>query len=87
MALKIWHIPGKTGEHTIQLEHAYISGKATITIDGEVVYHRPRKIVDFGLKQKFAVDGLDCLVHITVTPWCTFWYRLYIDGQKYAPAA
>lgn len=87
MAETTWHIRGKTGEHSIRLEHAYISGKATITIDSEVVYHRPLKIVDLGLKQRFAVDGLNCLVRITAMPWLTFWYRLYVDGQKYDATA
>lgn len=82
MAQQNWQIQGKTATHTVCLEHAYVSGKATITLDGEFVYHRPRKWVDFGLKHRVVVGGLDCLVRITPMPWCTFWYRFYIDGKR-----
>jgi FAIM1 (Fas apoptotic inhibitory molecule) protein len=82
-----WHIRGKSGEHSVLLEHAYVSGQVTITVDGEAVYHRPWKVVDFGLKQTFSIDGLDCLVRITPMPWFTFWYRLYVNGQRHDTAA
>ncbi len=82
-----WQIQGKTAIYTVCLDHDYISGKATIILDGEVIYHRPRKWIDFGLKQRFTVDDLDCLVYIMPTLWFTFWYRLYVDGKKYDFAA
>jgi Fas apoptotic inhibitory molecule (FAIM1) len=85
MAESIWQIQSKSGTHKVRLEHAYWSGKATIMLDGETIYHRHRKIIDFGLKKAFTVDGIECLVCVIPTPWLTFWYWFYVDDKKQKP--
>jgi hypothetical protein len=82
MAERIWQIKSNSGTHTVRLEHAYRSGKATITLDGETIYHRHRKIIDFGLSKRFTVDGIECLIRVIPTPWFTWWYWFYFDGKK-----
>ncbi len=54
-------------------------------LDGETIYHRHRKIIDFGLKKKFTVDGTEYLLRVIPTPWLTWWYWFYIDGKKQKP--
>jgi FAIM1 (Fas apoptotic inhibitory molecule) protein len=87
MAEVIWHVTGKDGTHTVRLEHALALGTATVAVDGEIVYHRRRKLVDSGLKQRFTVDGVECLVRVIPNPWLTFWRWLWVDGKKQEPVS
>ena len=82
MAERTWQVDGRNGLHIVGLQHEYVSGKATITVDGEVVFHRHRQIVDFGLKQHFTVDGVECVVRVTPLPWLMFWYRFSVVGSR-----
>ncbi len=82
MATKTWHFRGKTIAHTLTIEHAYISGKATITVDGKAAFQRARSWVDFGISHELLVDGTKCLVRVQPTLWCTFRYSLLTDGKK-----
>lgn len=82
MTTTTWKVQGENSVHTVTLEHSYWSGKAAIVVDDQVVYHRPRKWVDFGLELGVVFDGVACLVRVVCTPWATYWYRLLIDGKK-----
>jgi len=86
MTKNTWVVVDVNGPHSICLEHEYWSGRATITVDNRIVYHRRRKIVDWGLKQTFSVNAMDCMVRITPMPWLTFRYQLWVDGKKQQPA-
>lgn len=82
MAKRTWRVQGKSAEHTVRLEHSYISGKATVTVDGAIVYHRHRKWDDPGFEVKLMIDGVECWVEASVFPWgFVFSYRLSIEGK------
>jgi hypothetical protein len=86
MAERIWKIQGNTGTHTVRLEHAYLSGRATVFVDGKTIFHRHRQIADDGLNREFEINGVRCLLRVTCSPWCTFWYTLRANGEKQKPA-
>lgn len=86
MAERTWRMDGQSGARRVHLAHAWWSGKATGMADDDIVCHRPRKIIDWGLKHSFTTDGMECLVKIISTPWGTFRYRLYVNGEAQEPA-
>lgn len=85
MATRTWRVDGGSGTHVLTLHHGYITGRAMISIDGEPVFYRHRKWVDFGLAEMLNVGGFDCLVQIEPTFRGTFQYRLLIDGVEQQP--
>jgi hypothetical protein len=48
MATKAWQVRTPDGEHVVELEHGYFSGKRTVLVDGEVVVEEGRHLIDLG---------------------------------------
>ena len=80
MAKKIWRFELGDGEHTVELEHGYWSGKRVIRVDGERL-ERTRRLVDSGSQHAFEIDGHPCAVHIR-TNGITFTYDLVVGGRS-----
>ncbi len=69
--------------HTVRLEHPRWLGKAVVTVEGDTVYYRPRRLVAFGWRKSFHIDGVECLVRVIPTPWFTWWFWFWVDGRKH----
>lgn len=84
MATKIWTITLEDGKHQIELEHAYISGKRDITVDGTLIKLPPKSaqsFLDFGSNHPFKIGNHCCIVHIR-TNGITFSFDLSVDGRS-----
>jgi hypothetical protein len=76
MTTSTWTIAGKSGSHTVCLDHSYWSATATLWVDQSIVFCGPRKIRTPGFSHEFSVDGVDCLVRIDVAPSLSFKHLL-----------
>ncbi len=84
MAKKIWTIALEDGQHTIELEHGYISGKRTICVDGTQIELPPGEsssFLDFGSNHPFKIGNHFCIIHIR-TNGITFNFDLSVDGSS-----
>jgi Fas apoptotic inhibitory molecule (FAIM1) len=84
MAKKIWTVTLEDGEHTIELEHDYISGKRDIYVDGTFVklsHGSTHYLIDFGSNHPFKIGGHCCIIHIR-TNGITFSFDLSVDGRS-----
>jgi hypothetical protein len=82
MAKKIWIVALEDGQHTIELEHDYISGKRDIRVDGTPIELPPGKasyLFDFGSNHFFKIGIHCCIIHIR-TNGITFKFDLSVDG-------
>ena len=72
-----WRVDCPARTHSIRLLHKFWSGLATIEIDGDVIYHRPSRFVDWGLHHDFGVEGVAFAIRITPV-FFLFRYELLI---------
>jgi len=60
-----WALLDETGAHTVRLEHDILTGRRLILVDNNVVFERPRMLLDGGSKHAFNVGrSLRCVVSI-----------------------
>lgn len=83
MAKKLWTFSLDGAPHTVELEHAYLSGHKTIRVDGEPLplLAAAQSPVDFGGDYPFVIGRHECVVHIH-TNGLTFRYDFSIDGRS-----
>ncbi len=84
MAKKIWTVALEDGQHTIELEHGYISGKRKICVDGTPIKLPPKSansFLDFGSNHPFKIGSHCCIIHIR-TNGITFSFDLSVDGRS-----
>ena len=84
MAKKIWTVALEDGQHTIELEHGYISGKRKICVDGTPIKLPPESansFLDFGSNHPFKIGSHCCIIHIR-TNGITFSFDLSVDGRS-----
>ena len=79
MARKVWRFKLADGQHTVELDHGYWSGKREITVDG-VPLESSSKIWDTGSVHHFEVSGTPCVLHIKGKA-LSFDYKLYVNGK------
>lgn len=79
MSKKIWTFASKDGNHAVELDHGFWSGKREITIDG-VPLESSSKIWDTGSVHHFEVSGVPCVLQIKGN-LLSFKYNLYVDGK------
>lgn len=63
MTHKVWTVNFPDGQHTIELEHGYFSGKKVISVDGRVV-HESKNLFDMGGNYPILVARQPCTVVI-----------------------
>ena len=80
---RTWRVTAEGRRHKIRLQHAYWSGRATIQVDDDVIYHRSSKLIDWGFRQSFLVDGIQFTVQVTVS-WLPYQYELLVDDAANA---
>lgn len=85
MARKVWLLALSGGEHVVELEHGWWSGRRRVRIDGDEVHHS-EMFVDFGSEHRFVLAGHRVTVRIRPRV-VTFEYALYVDGQWIDAAA
>lgn len=78
MAKAMWTFTARDKSHTVELEHAYWSGRAAITVDGEEI-ERSKKLIG-GSTHNFQVSGVPCILEIIETGF-RYRYELFVDGQ------
>lgn len=83
MAKKVWRFTLEDGNHVVELEHGYLSGKRDITVDG-VPLESSSKIWDTGSVHHLQVSGVPCVLQIKAGV-ISFKYNLYVDGKLVHP--
>ena len=78
MAKEMWTFTARDKSHTVELEHAYWSGRAIITVDGEEI-ERSKKLIG-GSTHNFQISGVPCILEIIETGF-RYRYELFVDGQ------
>lgn len=78
MGKKKWVIKLEDGEHNIELEHSYLSGKRIISVDDDIIEHIRYNLYDIGSKHEFEINGHSCI--ILITAGIKFSYDLFVDG-------
>jgi len=78
MAKEMWTFTARDKSHTVELEHAYWSGRAIITVDGEEI-ERSKKITG-GSTHNFQISGVPCILEIIETGF-RYRYELFVDGE------
>lgn len=79
MGQRSWTFATEGGQHTVQVEHGYWSGKRTITLDGNAV-HKSTKFWDTGSEHRFDAGGKPCVLKIRNSPF-HYDYELFVDGK------
>lgn len=80
MASMQWTVQLADGNHTVVLEHGYMSGRRVIAVDGVVVLEE-KKLFDTGSTHAIPVGSETGVVRIT-TNGLTFKYDLVINGRS-----
>jgi hypothetical protein len=87
MTTREWSL--SLSNHQIRLQHGYWSGRATIAVDGNVIFTRVQ-LFDLGFVHRFEVDGMPCVVIVEAD---SFGYRyafvecapLYLEEARWLP--
>ena len=79
MAKKVWSFKLADGNHTVELDHGYWSGKREIIVDG-IPLESSGKIWDTGSVHHFEVSSVPCVLHIKYKVF-NYEYRLYVNGK------
>jgi hypothetical protein len=90
MAKRTWTIELEDGQHTVELDHGYISGKRRISVDGRPVEETARAqdaLFDIGSSHPFNIGGHRCLLVIRSKWGLTYEYDLVVDGRSVATGA
>lgn len=74
-----WVIKLEDGDHRIELEHGYVSGKRVIYLDGNMIEHIRFNVFDTGSIHEFRINAHICKVLITSKGF-VFSYDLTVDG-------
>jgi len=82
MATRRWELDLEDGRHTVELVHEYLSGRRTVSVDGETVFHQDEQVLDFGSKHPVSIGGHEGVVRIRTTG-LTFHYSLLVDGRSF----
>ncbi len=89
MAKKVWAFKLEDGNHVVELEHGYFSGKRDITIDG-IPLESSSKLMDIlwdtGSVHNFDVSGVPCVLQIKGKV-ITFNYNLYVNRKLINPSS
>jgi hypothetical protein len=80
MAGYVWTVKRKGTNRVVRIDHHFVSGRATITFDGEIVYQRQRKLFDTGLTCRFHRDGVQYVVRMIAKP-LGFQYEFEADDD------
>ena len=75
---RTWRVDNAQRCHEIRLRHSFWTGHATIEVDDDMIYHRTSKLIDFGLRHSFVLDGTTYTVRITPS-WLPCRYELLVD--------
>lgn len=78
MGKKNWIVTLEDGEHAIELEHGYLSGKRTISVDDDIIEQIRFNLYDTGSRHEFKINGHSCI--ILITAGVRFSYDLIVDG-------
>jgi hypothetical protein len=85
MATEAWQVRTPDGDHLVELEHGYFSGKRTVWVDGEVVVHEGTHLIDLG--DVFAIPLGTTRGFLAIRPTLFgFRYSLKV-GDQVIPAA
>jgi hypothetical protein len=82
MTRKIWTFRLEDGVHRVELDHGYMSGKRSLTVDGVVADQSSRvkdMVFDTGSTHSFQIGKHECALDIA-TNGVTFTYNLTVDG-------
>ncbi|MBC6430115.1 hypothetical protein FM036_04365 [Nostoc sp. HG1] len=83
METKVWTFNLSDGQHTVELDHGYWSGKRIIKVDGQLV-EESQKLFDTGSEHRFDVNGNSCVLRIrpgTLGGLTGFEFELFVDGR------
>lgn len=84
MTEKTWHFELEDGQHVVELDHGYFSGKRKIRLDGAVILESAETqhlVFDTGSVHEFHTGSHPCAVIIR-TNGITFSYDLAVDGRS-----
>jgi hypothetical protein len=85
MAQKTWIFKLDDGNHIVELEHGYFSGKRDIRIDGNPM-EIPSKFFDTGSVHKFEISGIPCVLQIKGSLF-GFKYSFSVNGKVIDPSS
>jgi hypothetical protein len=84
MTKKTWQIKLEDGEHVVELDHGFFSGKRIIQVDGKTVLDSSELqhlVFDTGGVHEFNINSHPCAVVIR-TNGITFNYDFAVDGRS-----
>lgn len=83
MDTKVWTFNLSDGQHEVELNHGYWSGKRLIKADGQIV-EESQKLFDAGSEHRFDLSGHPCILRIRPGPLgglAGFEFELFVDGR------
>jgi len=86
MTKKTWQIKLEDGQHIIELDHGFFSGKRNIRVDGKTILDSSEfkhLVFDTGGVHEFNINSHPCAVVIR-TNGITFNYDFAVDGHSIA---
>jgi hypothetical protein len=84
----VWLFKLRDGEHSVELDHGYFSGKRIIRLDGRIIeqaFSRRHLVFDTGSVHSFKINDHECELYIQ-TDGATFNYQLLVDDIIVEPA-
>ena len=86
MTIKTWNFALHGQLHTLILEHGIFSRKRAIVLDGQLLEHIPRNLIDFGSRHEYHM-GSHSLVVVIRWKFVGFAYDLLVDGVSLTTGA
>lgn len=81
MAKRSWTLALADGEHTVEMEHNYWSGRRTVRVDGVVAHQARPRFIDFGSADPFTAAGRPAL-SVIATNGLSFKLDVVVDGRS-----
>ena len=78
----MWVVNIGDSTYNITLEHGVLSGKKTLSINGNLLAVKGKKLFDFGGKFKFRISDVSMVVSVESRMSGVFKYKLMIEGIK-----